>query len=47
MALGIIQATATNAPNKLNSRSVTVAMATPRDTTANAITYKREQTLKM
>lgn len=37
-ALGIIQATAIHAPNALNSRSVTVATATPTDTTARANT---------
>lgn len=46
MALGTIHAIAIKAPNKLNSKSVTVATATPTDTTARAktctsmITYK-------
>lgn len=38
MALGIIHAIAIRAPNKLNSKSVTVAIATPADTTAKAKT---------
>ena len=38
MALGIIHAIATKAPNKLNSKSVTVAIATPTETTARAKT---------
>lgn len=38
MALGIIHAIAIRAPNKLNSKSVTVATATPADTTAKAKT---------
>ena len=39
-ALGTIQATATQAPNVLNSRSFTVATATPTDTMANAMTWR-------
>ena len=38
-ALGIIQASATQAPKKLNSKSVTVAIATPNETTTSMITY--------
>jgi hypothetical protein len=38
-ALGIIQASATQAPKKLNSKSVTVATATPNETTTSVITY--------
>jgi hypothetical protein len=38
-ALGIIQDSATQAPKKLNSKSVTVAMATPNETTTSVITY--------
>lgn len=38
MALGIIHITATIAPNKLNSKSDTVATATPADTAAKAKT---------
>ena len=34
-ALGAIQAIATKAPKKLKSRSVTVAIATPKETTVN------------
>lgn len=37
-ALGIIQANETQAPKRLNFKSVTVAIATPIDTTASAIT---------
>jgi hypothetical protein len=37
MALGTIHAKATQAPKKLNSKSVTVAIATPNDTTASVI----------
>jgi len=37
-ALGMIHANATQAPKKLNSRSVTVATATPTDTTVSART---------
>jgi hypothetical protein len=44
-ALGIIQATATQAPKRLNSKSVTVATATPHDTTANVITCERLEQL--
>lgn len=39
-ALGIIHANAMQAPNKLNSRSVTVATATPADTIVKASTCK-------
>lgn len=39
MALGIIQAKAIQAPKKLKSRSVTVATATPAETTTSARTY--------
>jgi hypothetical protein len=39
-ALGTIHANATQAPKKLNSRSVTVATATPNDTVASVITCK-------
>lgn len=38
MALGIIHAIAIQAPNILNSKSVTVAIATPTDTTTRART---------
>ena len=39
-ALGIIHAKAIHAPNKWNCRSVTVATATPMDTTVRASTWK-------
>jgi hypothetical protein len=39
-ALGIIQASATQAPKRLNCKSVTVATATPIDTTVSATTWK-------
>lgn len=38
MALGTIQAAAIKAPNKLNSKFVTVATATPIETTTSAST---------
>lgn len=38
MALGTIQATAIQAPNMLNSKSVTVATATPNETATRAAT---------
>lgn len=38
MALGTIQAIAIKAPNRLNSKSVTVATATPTETTNKAKT---------
>ena len=39
MALGIIQSIAMKAPNMLNSKSATVAIATPIETTQRAKTY--------
>lgn len=39
IALGTIHATAIQAPNTLNSKSVTVATATPNETTTRAATY--------
>ena len=39
MALGIIQSIAMKAPNMLNSKSATVTIATPIETTQRAKTY--------
>lgn len=41
VALGMIHAKATQAPNRLNCKSVTVATATPTDTTVSATTCKK------
>lgn len=41
VALGMIHAKATQAPNRLNCKSVTVATATPTDTTVSATTWKK------
>lgn len=46
-ALGTIHANATQAPKKLNSKSVTVATATPNDTTASVTACNvREKTVR-
>lgn len=45
MALGIIHAIAIKAPNKLNSKSVTVATATPAETKTRAKTCNRQKKL--
>lgn len=44
VALGMIHANATQAPNRLNCKSVTVATATPTDTTVSDTTWKTSAT---